>query len=428
MNTATITLHSQQTHQTIAGFGANINPVGHWRDGELIPTMDKLIDDLGASLFRLDPYGFTNWIDPDSTVGRSALNAETYARAYQSQPFQDAWAMARYLNSRDVEFILNISGVVPGWMCAADGKTLVDLEAYTEILTSLASWARHKEGIKFRFFGPFNETDIGPPEGPYIAPDAAVKVLELLVERFAAEGMGDVTFVVADQAHYNLDYVQAIAASERLRSSVVVAGLHCYSDIPLSSVRDFIADNRLDNWSYWLTEYGDLDQSGQKQWEIALSSTRRLLRGLLDGAQAAMVWDAYDNWHGHDNSWTIYGLLCTGSKGYTPKKRYYAAKHIYRFVPPQSSRVEVKSEHDALLIAAFRTPAGDITLVGVNEEGALRLDIALDASFPTDMRLRLFVTTQTRDCDLMCEVPYGEQLQLSIPGDCIFTLTTIDAD
>lgn len=427
MHTAAITLHCQQAHQEIAGFGANINPVGHWRGGELLPTMDLLIDDLGASLFRLDPYGFTNWIDPDSTVGRSALHDETYTCAYQSQSFQDAWAMARYLNSRNVEFILNVSGVVPRWMCAPDGKTLVDLEAYVEILTSLASWARHHENIKFRFFGPFNETDLGPPEGPYIAPNVVAQVLELLTERFAAAGLADITFVVADQAHYNLDYVQAIAASERLHTQALVAGLHCYSDIPLHPVRDFIAENQLDNWSYWLTEYGDLDQSGQRQWEIARSSTRRLLRGLLDGAQAAIVWDAYDNWHGHDDSWTIYGLLCTGRKGYTPKKRYYAAKHIYRFVPPHSRRIEVNSEHDTLLVSAFRTPTGDVTLVGLNEEGALGLDItAIDAHLATNKRWHLFVTTQSEDCSLLCEVPFGERIRLSIPGDCIFTLTTID--
>ena len=45
----------------------------------------------------------------------------------------------------------------------------------------------------------------------------------------------------------------------------------------------------------------------------AVSSTRRLLRGIDDGVRAATVWDAYDNWHAHDDSWTIYGLLRTGN-------------------------------------------------------------------------------------------------------------------
>jgi hypothetical protein len=412
------------------GFGANINPVGHWYGGQLIPTLDRLIDDLGASLFRLDPYGFTNWIDPDSTADRSILHSdlhsETYARVYRSQPFQDAWAMARYFNSKGVRFILNVSGVVPRWMCGADGKTLVDLEAYARLLTSLAWWARNEEDLQFDLFSPFNETDLGPPEGPIVAPADAVRVLELLAERFERAGLEDLGFVAVDQGHYNLDYLQPIAASEKLREKVAAAGMHCYSDFPLTTVRDFITQNRL-NWSYWLTEYGDLDQSGEREWEVALLSTRRLLRGILDGVQAAMVWDAYDNWHGHDDSWSIYGLLRTGSKRrYTPKKRYYAAKQIYRFVQPGAIRIATSGDGSCPLVAAFQMSRGDLTLVGLNEEKPLRLDIVIKESKATARMLRLFLTNRSEDCQLTCEFPFAEQFRLTIPGESIFTLTTLE--
>ncbi len=38
-------------YQEIDGFGVNINPVSHWREGRLTPVLDMLVDDLGASLF-----------------------------------------------------------------------------------------------------------------------------------------------------------------------------------------------------------------------------------------------------------------------------------------------------------------------------------------------------------------------------------------
>ena len=421
MHSATITLNCQHAHQTMEGFGANINPVEHWHGGQLVPTLDRLIDDLGATIFRLDPYGFTNWVDPDGVADRSILHSETYARVYRSQPFQDAWAMARYFNSKGVRFILNVSGVVPRWMCGEDGKTLSDLEAYADLLTSLAWWARNEEGLKFNLLGPFNETDLGPPEGPFIAPETAAKVLELLTECLQRAGLGDISFVAVDQGHYNLDYLQAIVASEKLSGKVSAAGMHCYSDLSLTATRDFISQHRL-NWSYWLTEYSDLDQTGEMEWEVAALSTRRLLRGMLDGVQAAMVWDAYDNWHGHDDSWSIYGLLRTGSKRrYTPKKRYYAAKQIYRFVPPGAVRIEASSDDSNLLAAAFHTPQGDLTLVGLNEGEPLRLDVAVGAG----KMLRLFLTSRTENCSLACEFPLGEKIRLTIPSESIFTLTTL---
>src|SRR6476620_8838304 len=116
-------IDADDRRQSIDGFGVNINPVGHWRAGALRPVLDRLIDELGASLFRLDPYGFTNWVDPDGTIGPASLHPDVYSRVYRSAPFRDAWEIARYLNTRGAEFILNVSGVVPPWMCAVDGAT-----------------------------------------------------------------------------------------------------------------------------------------------------------------------------------------------------------------------------------------------------------------------------------------------------------------
>lgn len=425
MNNIKLTINAQSTYQKIEGFGANINPVGHWREGALRPALDVLIDDLGASMFRLDPYGFSNWVDPDDKADRSILNAETYARVYRSQPFLDAWEMARYITSKGARFILNVSGVVPRWMCAEDGKTLVDQEAYAELLTSLAWWARNKEGLAFELFGPFNETDLGPPEGPIMDPANVARTLALTAAHFDAAGLSDLKFVAVDQGRYNLDFLQALLAEPSLREKIAIAGLHCYSDIPLNPARDFIAENKL-NWSYWLSEYGDLDQTGEQEWEVAVASTRRLLRGLNEGVQGAMVWDAYDNWHGHDASWSIYGILRVGSRWrYTPKKRYYAAKHVYRFVPAGSARVEVTREGHDLSLAAFRTPGGGYTLVGLNEGEPVQLDVQVEGFAPEARPLKFLLTDRNENCREASVARSGENLQLHIPGESIFTLTTL---
>lgn len=423
--TIDINVDAGKSYQTIDGFGVNINPAGYWRDGRLIPVLDLLIHDLGATLFRLDPYGFTNWVDPDDSADRAALNPETYARSYRSGVFLDAWAMARYLNLKGLEPLLNVSGIVPRWMCGGDGKTLTDLEAYADILASLARWAKEEEGVRFHLFGPFNETDIGPPEGPLLDAAGAARVLCLLADRFAGAGLAEVKFVVADQARFNLDYLRAIAAEPRLRDWVGVAGMHCYGDFPLAPVRDFLAANDLGAWRYWLTEYGDLDQTGEREWEAAAASARRLLRGLNDGVQAALAWDAYDNFHGHNDTWSIYGLLRVSVDGYRPKKRYHAAKQVYRFVPPGSVRIEAAAGEDFPSIAAFRTPEGDVTLVGLVEEEAARLEIRFRDLAPRHRTLRLYLTDREADCEPALICPWGERLRVTAGAGTIFTLTTL---
>ena len=422
-----LNVNGERRFQVMEGFGANINPVNHWRDGELVPVLDLLIDDLGASLFRLDPYGFSNWIDPDSTGDRSLLHADRWPHIYRSQPFQDAWNTARYLNKKGARIILNVSGVVPKWMCSEDGHTLVDIDAYAELLTSLALWARHEERITFDLFGPFNETDIGPPEGPVADPSMVASALQRVAERFQQVGLDDIRFVAVDQAYYNLEYLQPIVLNDYLRERVAVAGMHCYSDIPLHAVRDLLAAEKLEHWSYWLSEYGDLDQSGEHEWDVAIRSTRRLLRGINDGVQAAMVWDAYDNWHGHDNSWSIYGLLRKAIRCYTPKPRYYAAKHLYRFVPPGAQRLEITTDNElsSMNYAAFQTADHDLTLVGLNEAEPYLLDLHIAAGVAAGREAHLYLSNSTQRCSHIATFPISEHLAFVIPAQSIFTLSTI---
>jgi O-glycosyl hydrolase len=316
-------------------------------------------------------------------------------------------------------------------MCAADGKTLADFASYADLLVSLASWARNEEGLRFDLFGPFNETDLGPPEGPFLDPVGLVKATALVAERFAAAGLGDLQFVVADQGRYNLDFVRPLADDPALRAVIGVIGMHCYSDTPLSTVPEFLGEWGLSDWRYWLTEYGELDQTGEIEWEAAANSTRRLLRGLRDGARAALVWDAYDTFHGHDDAWTIWGIMRTARHMYTPKKRYFAAKQVYRFVPPGSRRIEVLTEPDAAstepTLAAFTVGDDGFTLVGLHEGSApLTLNLAGLGQL-SGRQGDVYLTDPTQNCDRVASFPLGERLRLTIPGPSVFTLTTVNA-
>ena len=83
--------------------------------------IDMLIDDLGATIFRLDPYGLTNWEAVNDNDDPNTMNWEYYNDRYSAPPSEPSWAAARYLNARGIRPYLTLSGVPPEWMMDTNG-------------------------------------------------------------------------------------------------------------------------------------------------------------------------------------------------------------------------------------------------------------------------------------------------------------------
>lgn len=413
-------------HQTIEGFGVNINPVGHWRAGSLKPVLDLLMDELGATIFRFDPYGTCTWIGEDPPrVTPASLEV-----AYRGADFTEAWEAARYLLTRGARILLNVSGPVPKWMCEPDGKSLRDTDAYVELLTSLVTWYVKEEGLSLEWFGPFNETDIGPPEGPFIAPERGCEVIERLDDRLR-ETLGEhVPLVAFDQARWGTNYLSVLAQRSKARSAVDVIGMHCYAEVDTDALAKAVQDVEPRSGEWWLTEYGNLDRTGEIEWEVCRTSTERVLRALTAGASAALFWDAYDNWHRHEGGWTLYGLLRTAVRGpvyeYTLKKRFWAARHLYRFAPRGWQRVGTRCE--GVLAVAFSGPLEEngLTIVGMNDDEQARLlSVEVTDGRRIERPARLSVTTESLTNETLFEGQVADQLRIRLPGRSIFTLTTV---
>lgn len=432
-----VLVDGERPYQTIDGFGVNINSK-YWDERRILPAMELLLEDLGATLYRVDIWGKSDWIDPDGTLGRSALNDQRYEEVYSSEVFRRGWAMMRYLNAHHIEPYLTASGDVPAWMLAPDGRTLVDYDAFCEMLVSMVEWAKRREGLRFTLFGPANETDIGSPEGPSISSVEFVKVLERLDEKLARRGLDDIRLVVAEQARLDADYVREIVASERLMRRIGVFGLHRYGPVAPETNREIVDLVRASPYAgcpLWLTEYGDLEQTGEREWYVAWQMTRRLLGQLRAGFSGALAWDAYDNYHDHDESWTIYGLLRAGLRAYTPKKRYYASKQVYRFVLPGFQRVDVSSPSAGLDMLAWASPDRmAFTLVGINDsQRPLYLNVALEG-FPEsllDGKVAYYRTSETENCFYVGDIPMRggnwpfAGIDAAVPPASIFTLSTV---
>src|SRR6516165_4445042 len=164
-----VSINPRQRFQMIDGFGVNFNGT-YFRDAQK-PMIDLLIDDLGATIFRLDPYGLLNWEVVNDDKDPNVMNWEYYNDRYSIPTFEASWAAARYLNSRGVRPFLTLSGTAPDWML--DSKPLTpeppdhkrDLsrpyhlnpamyEEFAEEVVSMAVYARTKGRIDFTYFGP----------------------------------------------------------------------------------------------------------------------------------------------------------------------------------------------------------------------------------------------------------------------------------
>ena len=452
-----IALDATKTFQTVDGFGANINPA-QWHDGKLKPALDLLVDDLGGTLFRVDPTGLAKWLDPAKRQPDGHYPAEYLGQIYTSTVFRDAWATFRVLNAKGAKPFLNASGhIPPGLGRADDPKRLADFVGYAEMVVTMTKWAREREHLKFDLLAPFNETDLGFPEGPKIALEDTVAAVDAMLKRLDEHGLSDVRLILMDDAGPWRERVNLILKQDSWAKRVAVFGFHGYGDGDdgdsggwsgaYGHMVKAVRSSAYSQSAIWMTEYGDLDQTGMIEHEIGWRSTRRILRLLNEGLSAGLVWDAFDNFHEHDAAWSTYGLLATATNSwqYTPKPRFFAAKQVFRFVRPGFMRVAVDWEKPDtkadpyavwrdpfrhLLLCAFVSPdRKDFAVVGMSRlevpwTFSVRLT-GLDGEAMTKA-VHCYQTTDKVSCRAGARLAIKDQtVTAEILPRAVFTLTTL---
>lgn len=453
-----IIINAAKAGHAIDGFGVNITPA-QWNNGNLKPVIDQLVDDLGATLFRFDCVGLADWLDPSKRNGDGSYPESYLQQVYTGKVFSDAWATFRYLNAKHIMPQFSISGRIPPALGRKDDpRHLEDYDGYAEMVVSMLWWAREKEGLQFSLLSPFNETDAGFPEGPAVGIDDIHPAMLAILNKLDAYNLKDVRLILLDDAYAVLLRIAPILNDTALKNRIAAFGAHTYGngaegesggwfEEKSHEARLVAAVNEsfYNGLPWWMTEYGDLDQTNEIEFEFAWRSTRRLLKLLSDGFTAAQAWDAFDNLHEHDAAWATYGLFKTDTTNwtYTAKHRYYAAKQVYRFVPKGFRTVEIappdngqfdvfKKWHNPLKnirLIAFVSPDGnDLTIVGMSQvESDVKLDIDLSSLHIADGRqMKYYRTSRHEYCDKIEELTVrNANVAITLKERSIFTLTTV---
>jgi hypothetical protein len=442
--------------QTVDGFGTNVTSA-QWRGGALRPVLDQLIDELGCQIFRVDAYGRGDWLDAGRQRADGTWPEEYLAQVYQSPVFADVWATTRYLQSRGAEVIFNISGNVPdAWKDAT--QTMVNFRAYAEQQASLLRWAIDREGLQLRRHMPFNELDLkGNIEGPSLTTHEQRAALWTAVRTvFHARGLGHLRHFLFCDAGFNSERVANVLALQDLSPEVAGYSAHTYGNglegdmssdwlqesSPVQRGQQLVAASDRPDLRLWLTEIGDLDQSGEIEWEIAWRMVRRLMIALGHGLHAALTWDAFDNYHLHDLTWATYGLIHVdpATWTYTPKRRAYAMRHFFKFIRAGWTRVAVtgcdqspsdvfRLWHDPvrnLRMQAYVSPDGaDATVVVMSlVEGDFELELELPPGL-AGRRWQGWRSDRRQDFQSLGVVVGQGRLKVTVAERSIMTVSTL---
>ncbi len=424
---ANLTVDAAQTFQTMDGFGVNVNSLS-WDDGELRPALDKLVDDLGATIYRvildeMDWEGVNDNADPNN------FNWTYYNAIYGGPKFQELWGTMRYLNSKGIEsgLMLNFMGKGPDWMGAGSTISVSMEDEFVETIASAVYYARNTAGVRFTLLAPMNEPDWDGIEGPLVDPAQYTRILAKLAARLDAIGLSDIRFVGPDGARTITDlqnFGSANLGNSAVMGKMAKWAIHSYGP-SVSGAASFIAGSTYPTLKFWVTETARIEDA---------------LAQLVDGPSATLVWDGFDAVYNHairagrgtiphNDLGNGRALLAydTGTRLYTARQEFYEYAQLYKFVAPGAVRIGATDNDGNLTTFAFRHPAtGRLTIVGrkagsgtITVNGTLTnlpVGVSTLESYRTNASLSL-----QRGADVAVS---GNAFSLTVAGNTVFTLAT----
>src|SRR6266542_1614336 len=92
-------------YQKIEGFG--LNSTGPYFRDDQRQMFDRLMGDLGATMFRVVPYlVYSNWEETNDNHDPNVMNWEYYNDRYSTPIFEATWKGLRYLNLKDIRPVI----------------------------------------------------------------------------------------------------------------------------------------------------------------------------------------------------------------------------------------------------------------------------------------------------------------------------------
>jgi O-glycosyl hydrolase len=427
---ANLILDGSKTFQKIDGFGANLNATA-WNDGKVIPALDTLLTVQGDNLFRVIIETVSGWED--------TFNPDPYTNnaVYATPKFTNLWKEIAYLNSKNVPVMLNVMGYLPSWFGPNDTITTSNEDAWADMIASMVYYGVNVAKVKIDYLSPMNEQDVGNPEGPSVDQFQYVTLMDKLLAKLAAHGLGNIPLVGPDLANVdNLTskYLPQVFGDPTLTRALKHVTFHDYFGKD-GSVDSAIQNSGVAGLDWWVTEYAgglyfDADQGVPipDEWGFSEKTFQYLVQHLQNGASGATVYDGVDAFyqhHGAVNSWGQVAWDQT-TNSYSIRKRLYANGQVFQFVKPGEVRVASSTTVPGLVQVAFTDPVtGRVTITGENTQDS---EVVLSGSLTGGLSassFQAYFTNATVGMDLKKQADVAVTkgtFTLTVPAHTIFTL------
>ena len=432
--TPNLTVDGSRSLQTIDGLGVNIN-VNSWRNGQLKPALDYLVINNGVSAMRVirDPM---DWVSNELLIPKlHRLDPAMLKQIYETPKMRDIWSTISYLNQKGLKgnaIILNFMGWTPKWL-GGSGKygssshiTSGKEGKWATMVASLVYYGRVVKKLDFKLIAPLNEQDWNCLEGPCLSPSQYAVALRALITELNTMKLTDIRLVASDTAGLPDNYINVIKKNGAIAGKVAHIGLHGYGG-SISPGPQYPVSK------YWITETAasctNCDFAGvpaQGEWNFASETNDYVLQDLANGIPNVFIYDGFDSFYYHHNSFGYWGLLSYDStkKVYKPRKRFYVNAQLTKFVRPGMKQLFENDTIDGLgtTVSFYNPTTRQISITGHNTNST---PITINGQLKNLRSIKsLFAYETNKNINLQKRSVRvsGQTFTIQIPGDTFFTL------
>jgi O-glycosyl hydrolase len=322
-------------------------------------------------------------------------------------------------------------------------------EYYEHYAQYLAEWVRlvkEKYGFDLYALSPQNELEFVEMYNSCVyKPEEFRDVVKVIGRAFQKQNLNVKLFGPEDMTHYGprtVRFIKAVEDDPQAKPFLNILATHGYADgIQLTgSVKEnesFWNLIRQYDKPYWQTETGtgaaddrwnDGGPDGRTE-SVAKDGTRSLLQGAFSSVGGRLH---YAMAYGNASAWLFWQI--TGPQpdvhslmvGDRAGKKYYVAKHFYRWIRPGAVRIAAGPDggDKGVCVTAYEHGKDKtVTIVLLNRShDNIRLTVNLKATLSI-ADFQTFRTSEKEDCVTLAPTPAdGGTMRLTLPPRCIATL------
>lgn len=376
LSAQTITIDPDTEHQRMVGFGAFGGIKPYWDNPPYYTEdfIDLIVNDMGLNIFRTNVF----WDLEPQNENDDPFHLELEKFNYrQGSKLHGQLAYYRALKEAGVKRFIASIWTPPIWMKINVDNSLASFcegqcggqlnpkyyHEFAEYCVAFVKIVEQETGIQLYALSLQNELRfLNPFESATYTPEAYAKVLKLVKQRFKREGISTKIFGPEDMGRFqwNLEYGSAVFGDAEAREAIDIWAVHSYID---GVAPDYgSADG-------WTNIYEYVNRNGKPLWMTETSGYPQTWQGAMDLAKSIHLALKFGNvsawvyWSLSDPTPSEFALTVAGE----PTKNYYVSKNYYKFIRPESIRIQADSEDDDLLVTAFKNSAeGSVTVVLIN--------------------------------------------------------------